>query len=390
MNVLNDNFFAKRSVMKDLLELRDEIDRIDRQITRLYQERMGITAEVAEYKIRTGKPVLDRERELAKLAALTEPVGDGFARLAVRELFEQIMSVSRKRQYQLLAEHGAAEKPDFSEVDAPDYRNARIVFQGVEGAYAQLALRQYFGVDADSYHVETWRDAMEAITKGEAGYAVLPIENSSAGIVSENYDLLAEYDHCIVGEQVLPVSHALLGLPDAALSDITDVYSHPQALMQCAKYLEEHREWERHSMRNTAGAAQKVKEDGMRHKAAIASSLNAGIYGLKILKGGIQDNQTNATRFIIVTGQHIYKKDAKKTSVCFEIRHESGSLYHMLSHFIYNGINMNHIESRPVPGRAWEYRFFVDFEGNLGDAAVLNALTGLKAESIRFKILGSY
>ena len=231
---------------------------------------------------------------------------------------------------------------------------------------------------------------MEAITKGEAGYAVLPIENSSAGIVSENYDLLAEYDHCIVGEQVLPVSHALLGLPDAALSDITDVYSHPQALMQCAKYLEEHREWERHSMRNTAGAAQKVKEDGMRHKAAIASSLNAGIYGLKILKGGIQDNQTNATRFIIVTGQHIYKKDAKKTSVCFEIRHESGSLYHMLSHFIYNGINMNHIESRPVPGRAWEYRFFVDFEGNLGDAAVLNALTGLKAESIRFKILGSY
>ena len=143
-------------------------------------------------------------------------------------------------------------------------------------------------------------------------------------------------------------------------------------------------------MKNTAVAAQKVKEDRMPHKAAIASSYNAGIYGLKILKEGIQDNQTNATRFIIVTGRHIYKKDAKKTSVCFEIRHESGSLYHMLSHFIYNGINMNHIESRPVQGRAWEYRFFVDFEGNLGDAAVQNALTGLANESIRFKILGSY
>lgn len=376
--------------MKDLLQLRDEIDVIDRQIRELYQRRMEITAEVAEYKIQTGKPVLDREREQAKLAALTEDAASEFWRTAVRELFEQIMAVSRKRQYQLLTERGIAEKPDFVEMTEPDYRKARIVFQGTEGAYAQLALKQYFGEDADSYHVETWRDAMEAIKNGRADYAVLPIENSSAGIVSENYDLMAEYDNCIVGEQVLKIDHALLGLPGAERSDITDVYSHPQALMQCARYLEERREWERHSVKNTAVAAQKVKEDGMRHKAAIASSLNAELYGLKVLQESIQDNQANATRFIIVSGQHVYRKDAKKTSVCFEIRHESGSLYHMLSHFIYNGINMNHIESRPVQGRNWEYRFFVDFDGCLSDPAVQNALTGLREESIRFKILGSY
>ena len=286
--------------------------------------------------------------------------------------------------------HGIYEKPDFTEVEKLDYKKARIVFQGTEGAYSQLALREYFGEHTDSYHVETWRDAMEAIKSGEADYAVLPIENSSAGIVSENYDLMVEYDNCIVGEQIIRINHALLGLPDAELSDITDVYSHPQALMQCGRYLERHREWEKHSLKNTAMSAQKIKEDGKKHKAAIASSLTAEIYGLKVLEEGIQDNQTNATRFIIVSGKRIFAKDAGKISVCFEIPHESGSLYHMLSHFIYNGINMNRIESRPVQGKNWEYRFFIDFDGNLNDAAVQNALRGLQEETISLKILGNY
>lgn len=376
--------------MKDLLELRQEIDEIDSQIVALYQRRMGITAGVAEYKINTGKKVFDREREQSKLAVLTGMADSEFSANAIKELFEQIMAVSRKRQYQLLTEHGRNEKPDFVQVERMDYKNARIVFQGTEGAYSELALKEYFGEDADSYHVDTWRDAMNAIHNGEADYAVFPIENSSAGIVSENYDLLVEYEHCIVGEQIIKIDHALLGLPEAALEDITDVYSHPQALMQCGRYLDSHREWEKHSLKNTAMAARKVKEDGQKHKAAIASMLTADIYGLKVLQKCIQDNQTNATRFIIVTGKRIYTKDASKISVCFEAPHESGSLYHMLSHFIYNGLNMNHIESRPVQGKNWEYRFFVDFDGNLNDAAVQNALLGLQEESMNMKILGNY
>lgn len=376
--------------MKDLLELRQEIDEIDSQIVALYQRRMGITAGVAEYKINTGKKVFDREREQSKLAVLTGMADSEFSANAIKELFEQIMAVSRKRQYQLLTEHGRNEKPDFVQVERMDYKNARIVFQGTEGAYSELALKEYFGADADSYHVDTWRDAMNAIHNGEADYAVFPIENSSAGIVSENYDLLVEYDNCIVGEQVIKIDHALLGLPEAALEDITNVYSHPQALMQCGRYLDSHREWEKHSLKNTAMAARKVKEDGQKHKAAIASALTADIYGLKVLQECIQDNQTNATRFIIVTGKRIYTKDASKISVCFEAPHESGSLYHMLSHFIYNGLNMNHIESRPVQGKNWEYRFFVDFDGNLNDAAVQNALLGLQEESMNMKILGNY
>lgn len=376
--------------MRDLLELREEIDGIDRRITELYQRRMEIAGEVASYKIENGRKVLDRERELSKLSALTALGDTEFNRHGIRELFEQIMAVSRKRQYQLMMEAGIYEKPDFEEVATLDYKKARIVFQGVEGAYTQLALKEYFGDGVDSYHVDTWRDAMEAIRTGSADYAVLPIENSSAGIVSENYDLMVEYDHCIVGEQIIRIDHALLGLPEAELADITDVYSHPQALMQCSRYLEDRRGWEKHSVKNTAMAAQKVKEDGKLHKAAIASPLNAEIYGLKVLDTAIQDDRTNATRFIIVTGRHIFVKGAKKISICFEVPHESGSLYHMLSHFIYNGLNMNHIESRPVQGKNWEYRFFVDFDGNLGDAAVQNALRGLSEETIRLKVLGNY
>lgn len=376
--------------MRDLTELRDEIDKIDRQIVELYQQRMEIAAEVAEYKIQTGKKVFDREREESKLQTLTAMAVSPFNRYGIRELFEQIMAMSRKRQYQLLTEHGKYEKPDFTEVECLDYAGARIVFQGTEGAYTQLALKEYFGEDADSYHVDTWRDAMEAIRQGEADYAVFPIENSSAGIVAENYDLMMEYRNCIVGEQIIKIDHALLGLPEAELADITDVYSHPQALMQCHKYLENHREWEQHSLKNTAMAAQKVKEDAKVHKAAIASTLTADIYGLRVLEECVQDNRMNATRFIIVTGKRIYTKDASKISICFEAAHESGSLYRMLSHFIYNGINMNHIESRPVPEKNWEYRFFVDFDGNLKDAAVQNALRGLREESMNLQILGNY
>lgn len=376
--------------MRDLLELRDEIDEIDQKIVDLYQKRMAIAEEVATYKIQTGKKVFDKAREDSKLAKLTAFGDTEFNKHGIRELFEQIMSVSRKRQYQLMTESGIYEKPNYKEVTALDYKKARIVFQGVEGAYTQLALKEYFGDEADSYHVETWRDAMEAIESEEADFAVLPIENSSAGIVSENYDLMVEYGHCIVGEQIIRINHALLGLPKAEISDITDVYAHPQALMQCSRYLDAHREWEKHSFKNNAMAAQKVKEDGKEYKAAIASPLNADIYGLKVLDEAIQDNQTNATRFIIVAKQHIFVKGAKKISICFEVPHESGSLYHMLSHFIFNGLNMNHIESRPVQGKNWEYRFFVDFEGNLNDAAVQNALRGLSEETIRLKILGNY
>jgi chorismate mutase/prephenate dehydratase len=380
----------EKQEMKDLLELRDEIDRIDDQIVALYEERMKVSEKVAEYKIANGRPVFDKDREKSKLETLGAKTHSNFNRHGVRELFDQIMSMSRKKQYQLLTEHGVALEQEFTCLDEVDYSKSRIVFQGVEGAYSQQAMMEYFGPDCDSYHVETWKDAMEAIRNNEADFAVLPIENSSAGIVSENYDLLVAYDNYIVGEQIIKIEHTLLGLPETDLSDIEVVYSHPQALMQCSGYLEEHRNWEKISLKNTAMAAKKIMEEGNKHQAAIASRITADIYGLSVLDSGISDNSNNSTRFIIVTGRKVYRKDAGKISICFEIPHESGSLYHMLSHFIYNNLNMTNIQSRPIKDRNWEYRFFVDFEGSFKDHAVQNALRGLKEETTSLKILGTY
>ena len=376
--------------MIDLQECRDEIDVIDSEIIRLFEKRMKVCEDVAEYKIRTGKKVLDPERERKKLEVLREKAHGEFNRLGAQELFQQIMAISRKRQYQLLNEHGVEDDEKLEMVDHLPLENVTVVFQGVEGAYSYAAMREYFSDEIRSFHVKTWRDAMEEVAEGRADYAVLPIENSTAGIVAGIYDLLAEYDLSIVGEQIIRPEHVLLGMPDASLEDITCVCSHPQALAQCGKYLEAHPGWKTREMENTAGSAKQVKEDGDKTQAAIASRQAGELYGLMILAENICYNGQNATRFIIVSKKPIYVKDAHKISIFFELPHESGTLYNMLSHIIYNGLNMTKIESRPIEGRPWEYRFFVDFDGNMADPAVKNAIRGLREESRNLKILGNY
>lgn len=323
--------------MRELSKIRDDIVVVDKQITELYKMRIKLAEEAAEQK-------------------------------------------SFDREYLF----------GFTGVETFDFQDAEIIFQGEEGAYSQQALLEFCGTKAKSFHVDTWRDAMEAIARGKADYAVLPIENSSAGIVSENFDLLVEYDNYIIGEQIIRTNHCLLGVKEAELSDITDVYSHPQALMQCSRFLEAHPEWEKHSKKNTAGSARKVKEENNRHKAAIAAGITAGIYDLKILAEGIENNTSNSTRFIIVTGRKVFQKNAGKISICFELPHKSGSLYGALSYFIYNNLNMNKIESRPIQGRTWEYRFFIDLDGNLADENVQRALRGLAEGTENLKILGNY
>ena len=376
--------------MASLEELRKRLDEIDSQIVNLYEERMNVCGQVGEYNIETGKKVFDKNRECEKLNAVTANVKDDFYKKGLKELFEQLMAQSRKLQYQMLTQKGALGRLPFIGVDALDLDNARIVFQGTDGAYSQAAMYKYFGRDINSFHVQTFRDAMEAIEEGSADFAVLPIENSSAGMVSEMYDLLVEFENYIVGEVVLPVEHALAGIEGASISTIQRVYSHPQALMQSSRYLDEHRDWQQIGVANTAVAAKKILEEKDVTQAAICSEHAAEIYGLKILDNKINYNDNNSTRFIVVTNQKIFLKDAKKISICFEVAHESGSLYHLLSHFIYNDLNMTKIESRPIEGRTWEYRFFVDFEGNMSEGAVKNAIRGLREESKSLKILGNY
>lgn len=373
----------------DLKDLREQIDAIDEQIVALFERRMDICKQVAEYKICTGKKVLDKSREAEKLTKVRSHTHNEFNGACIVELFEQIMSMSRKLQYQLLMENGRLEKLSFIGVDQLETKKARVVFQGAEGAYSQAAMIQYFGDSIDSFHVDSFRDAMDAIDEGSADFAVLPIENSTAGIVSEIYDLLQEYENYIVGEQIIKIEHCLLGVPGAKLEDIRTVYSHPQSLMQSTRYLSTH-DWRQISMQNNAFAAKKVADDQNKSQAAIASEYAAAVYGLNVLQKKVNQSGSNSTRFIIVSGQKIFKRAAKKISICFEVPHESGSLYHMLSHFIYNHLNMTKIESRPIEDRNWEYRFFIDFEGNLADGAVKNALRGLREEARNMKILGNY
>lgn len=376
----------------DLNEIRQEIDRLDSSIVELFEERLAVCKNVAQFKIDNEKNVLDKERELQKIQKVKALAKNDFNEQGIEELFTQIMAISRKLQYQILAENGKAQDIDFTCISKlePDKEKTTVVYQGVPGAYSHEAMINYFGADVKHFNVSTFRNAMEAIRDDKADYAVLPIENSTAGIVNDVYDLLVEFDNIILDQTDVVVHHALLSLPGAELSDIKVVYSHPQGLMQCAKYLEEHPDWQQISQPNTAGSAKKVIDENLKFQAAIASANTAREYGVQILQENISDNNENTTRFIIVGKKRVYTKQASKIGVCFEIPHSSGTLYNMLSHFIYNGLNLTKIESRPLVDRSWEYRFFVEFEGRLDEAGSLNAIRGIMEEANAFKILGNY
>lgn len=376
--------------MLDLQEIRKEIDSVDRELVKLFEKRMELTTNVAKYKIETGKKVLDPEREQQKLNAIADMVSNEMNKHGINEIFTQIMATSRKYQYMLLESMGQTLREDYVALDELPIKGCKVVYQGVPGAYADIAMKRFFGEDVDNYNVRTWRDAMEAVKRGEADYAVLPIENSTAGIVSDVYDLLQEYNNYIVAETYVKVEHALLGIPDAKVSDIRTVYSHPQALMQCRQYLNENRNWEQVEQTNTALAARKVALDNDKSQAAIASVEAAKTYGLSVLKEQINTEDNNTTRFVIVSNKRAFLKDAGKVSICFETEHTAGSLYDMLSHIIYNGLNMTKIESRPVEGRAWQFRFFIDFMGNIDEPSVMNALRGIEEEALSVKLLGNY
>lgn len=374
----------------DLLECRRQLDEIDRQMVELFERRMKVCGHVAESKIASGKAVYDGEREKQKLEAVAGMAHGEFNRTAVTELFSQMLTISRRYQYRILAENGRGIDLGFEKLEKLPEKGARVVYQGVEGAYSHAATLQYFGDQVDAYHVASFEDAMKEVQEGRAGFAVLPIENSSAGAVIDMYDLLTCYENCIVGEIFLPVSHALLAGQDAELSDIETVFSHPQALMQCSDFLNGQKAWKQISCANTAVAAKKVLEDGDRTQAAVASEIAGKLYGLKVLKPSIQNNKGNTTRFVILAKDAVYREGAGKISLCFELPHHSGTLYNILGNFIFNNVNMVMIESRPIPGRNWEYRFFVDIEGSLEDAAVGNALKGIAEESLNMRILGNY
>lgn len=374
--------------MVDLQESRKKIDEVDRKLLELFEYRMQLASEVAEYKRSTGKPVFDPAREEAKLAELRSMTKDEANKTAVADLFTQIISMSRRLQYSML---DTSFQLGFTAVDSFEAdQNTKVVFFGEKGSYTEQAMLEYFKNEVTGIPTGTFGDVMQAVKEGKADYGVLPIENSSTGTLSDIFDLLAEYDNVIIGEHVIKIEHNLWGLPGAELKDIRTVYSHRQGLLQCSGFLKAHPEMKPIEFGSTAGCARRILEEGDNTQAAIASLRAGEAHGLKLLQSSIHDDETNSTRFIIISNRKLYDRRAERTSLCFVLPHKSGSLYHMLSHFIYNKINMTRIESRPIVGKAFEYRFFVDIEGRIDDPAVMNALHCIGLEAHEMKILGSF
>ena len=377
--------------MDELQNLRRDIDAIDRELVELFRRRMDVTARVGAYKRERGIPVLDQERERQVLRNKGELAGEEL-RPAVVTLFQTVMALSRRQQRDMLGQ--GADNPgvrrwrEARDAQRQPIPAPRVAYQGEPGAYSEQAALDFFGGSVRAAGLEQFEDCFLALREGRADYAVLPIENSSTGAIRQIYDLLTQYECYMVGEATVKVEHCLMALPGATLDSITHVYSHEQGLFQCERYLNAHPDWKQVPQADTAGSARMVACSGDPTKAAICSARAADLYGLTILARGINHNTHNTTRFVVVSPQLELRPGADKISTLFVLPHEAGSLHEILTVFSVHGLNLVKLESRPMPGRSWEYMFFLEFTGEPGSPAVADALHELAQTTGEFRVLG--
>lgn len=380
--------------MTELESCRSQLDVIDRQLVTLFLERMSVTQKVGEYKKQNSIPVLDSSREQQVIASRTALAADPAGKADVATLYESILAISRRQQRKLVRE--GVEDPGLAQWrKAMDWRRnpvttPRVVYQGEPGAYSEEAAVGFFGEDVQTQGLPWFNDVFEALAQGKADYAMLPIENSSTGSIRQVYDLLAQYDFSLVGEWQVKVEHCLAALPGVTMEDIKTVYSHEQALLQCDKFLYGHPGWRRASTLDTAGSAEQVHLTGDRTAAAICSKRAAKLYGLNVLACPINHNTANFTRFVVVSPSLELREGRDKIAAVFSLPHQSGSLHEILTVFAVHGLNLVKLESRPIPDRGWEYRFFVEFTGDLtapGMDGILHELGQLSAD---LRILGNF
>ena len=375
----------------DLQQLRKEIDGIDQQITRLFEERMIACEGVAAYKREHALPVFDGGRERDKLCDVADMVRPEYAD-AVRALYATIFEQSRSRQRALNRGETALHRDIKHAIEhtAPLFPESAIVAcQGVEGAYSQIACARLFKVPHIMYF-DHFEGVFSAIESGLCRYGVLPLENSSAGSVNKIYDLMQQHNFKIVRSLRLKVDHNLLAAPGVDIADIREVYTHEQALAQCAAYLEGMNGVKINRCENTAMAAQMVAQSGRRDVAAIASRSCAEIYGLNVLDGDIQDHGNNCTRFICISkGIEIYP-GANRTSIMMTLPHRPGSLCEALMRIQALGVNLTKLESRPLPERDFDFMFYFDLDCSVYSEAFSRLIDDLSDMSEQFRYLGSY
>lgn len=374
--------------MTELEGLRLQIDAIDREIVPLFEQRMALAARVAEYKAVHGLQTLDASREQQVLAEKRALLGDKTLEPEVTELYETMMALSRRRQRQL--RHGKVPGlQEFLDGARLPVADPCVLYQGRPGAYAEEAAARFFGEHCRRQHRDTWEELLEVLEKGGGDYAVLPIENSSSGGITAVYDLLAKSGASMVGEQCVKVEHCLMALRGATLADIRTVYSHEQGILQSAVFLQQH-SLSAVPRLNTAESAKFVSESGDKTIAAIGSVRAAKLYGLDILAEKINFNSDNFTRFVVVSPQPELRENSDKISALATLPHRSGSLNRLMNVFSAYGLNVLKLESRPIIGSSWQYRFFLDFSGNLRDPSMAQALAELHEAATEFRILGSY
>ena len=367
---------------------RRELDALDRTLVETLHRRLATVAEIVEIKSE-GLPFLrDHDREAELLGRIETWARElGIDTFRTQEIFREIIAMALKAQEEALLKREMASR---SSAIAH-----RISFQGVEGSYSHIAARKYFADRADDMLYDgypSFTQALEAAEDGRAGYAFLPIENTTAGSINETYDLLRRTPLRIVGEEILHVNHCLLTLPGADLGGLRRVLSHPQALTQCSKFLAALPDVELVAFRDTAAAARAVADAGDPSQAAIASDTAGALTNLVVLEREIANQRENWTRFVAVSAidMPLDPRIPAKISLVFTTRHRQGALFDCLGILARNGLNLCKLESRPVPHRPWEYLFYVDLEGSVANDLAAIAIAEMRRECPYLKILGSY
>lgn len=375
-----------------LEELRKKIDTLDDEIAKLYLERQSVVNEIGEEKARNRTAVADPSREKQIIARVTKSADDE-QKIYLKRVFETIMETSRAYQRRLVAPVSPlADELRRVLMEGKKYFpvSSTVACQGVEGSYSSIAADKLFEI-ADITYFRNFEGVFQAVEKGLCDYGVLPIENSAVGSVNAVYDLMKKHRFYIVRSIKLKVCHHLLAKKGVKISDIKEIFSHEQAIGQCAEYLQKFaKDVKITACPNTAVAAEKVAASDRTDVACISSRNCADLYDLGILDGNIQDNDSNYTRFICISKNLQVFAPAGKISIMMTLPHESGSLNRVLNKFSTLGLNLTKLESRPLPGTDFEFMFYFDFEGQIENSDTLALIAELDRGSEQFFFLGSY
>ena len=376
---------------KDLEQLRAEIDGLDQQIVELFKARMEAAGEVAGYKKEHGLPVLDAGRERTLLNKIAQQAGEELGDYA-QSVYRTLLSVSRSYQNSKIGGESAVYKGIRSALETTPQlfpQRPTVACQGIEGAYSQIACDRLFKAPSILYF-QTFDHVFKAVESGMCQYGILPIENSTAGSVKAVYDLMLRHNFYIVRSARLKVSHNLLAKHGVKKEDIREVYSHEQAINQCAGYLAAWKGVKVTVVENTAVASQMVAQSERTDVAALSSRFCGELYGLDTLEENVQDHDNNYTRFICISKKPEIYPGADRTSLMMTLPHRPGSLYNVLAKFYALNLNLQKLESRPLPGREFEFMFYFDLEASVYAPEMEKLFRDLEGESEQLRYLGTY